>query len=295
MKDYVNRLLKKEKFDVIHVAHLNIIQYLPKKKNCLWVFEEHNIESQGKWTIAKHERFPINIIFAWEAIRLWLKELTCLRRFDWILAISQRDKQIMINKGVDKKKVLFLPLAMKLKNQFIWGKKNLLFIGLLSWWPNKDALIWFIKNIYPQLKKRLFDLKFYIVGAQPQPKLKRLVKKDKSIILTGYVGSIGTYLKKAGCFIVPFRMGSGVRIKVLMAMAAGIPVVGTKKGFEGVAREKENKSFLITDNQKQMVNYIVRVFSQKKFAQMISRKQLRLIDKFYSAEKQQTVLKKVYQ
>lgn len=294
MKKYVNNLLKKEDFDVIHIDHLNMMQYLPKKKTCLWVFEEHNIESQGKWTIACHERFPINIIFAWEAVRLWFRELICLRRFDFILTISPKDKIRMVKMGVRKDRVMFLPMAMRPKNQFIWGKKNLLFIGLLSWWPNKDALIWFVREIYPRLKEKIKGLKFYIVGAQPSPKLTYLIRKDKSIVLTGYLKNIKPYLKKAGCFVVPFRMGSGIRIKLLMAMAAGIPVVGTKKGFEGLILKGQAKDFLISDQQGQIVDFISRVFSQKKFAQKISKKEIALIRKIYSFKKQQLVLNKVY-
>lgn len=294
MKKYVNNLLQKDKFDVIHIAHLNMTQYLPKKKNCLWIFEEHNIESEGKWSIAKYERFPINIIFYWEAIRLWLMERKWLKRFTWVLAISGRDKQIIISRGVNKNKVLTLPLATKARSLFSWGQKSLLFIGLLSWWPNKDALIWFINNLYFRLKEKIPGLKFYLVGAQPQPKLKKVVRNDQSIILTGYVKNINSYLKKAGCFILPFRMGSGVRIKLLMAMAAGIPVVGTKKGFEGFLTARETKSLLVADNKKKMTDYIVKVLNNKKFAQFISRKQLELIKEFYSQEEQRKVLDKIY-
>jgi glycosyltransferase involved in cell wall biosynthesis len=294
MKNYVVELLKKEKFDAIHIDHFNMMQYLPKKKSCLWVFEEHNIESQGKWTIAQYERFPINIIFFWEAIRLWLKELICLRRFDFILAISSKDRKNIIKKGIKKEKALFLPMVIKTKSQFIWGYKNLLFIGLLSWWPNKDALIWFVSHIYSRLKEKIRGLKFYIVGAQPSPKLSRLIKKDKSIVLTGYVPDIKPYLKKAGCFVVPFRMGSGLRIKVLTTMATGIPVIGTKKGFEGLQTKNKAKDLLITNNKEKMIDYMAKVLNNKKFALSVSEKQLDLIKNFYSQEKQGQILDKVY-
>jgi len=288
-------LFEEERFDALHIDHLNLAQYLPGKKNCPWILEEHNLESQGKWTIARREKLPANLIFLWEAVRLWLKERVLLKKFDHLLAISAEDKRLIEKKGVSPGKISILPTPMKMKKLYQWGQKNILFIGLLSWWPNKDAINWFLEKIYPQLKKKIVGLKFLLVGEGLKPSLKERVKRDASMTLTGYVKNIKPYLKRAGVFVLPFRMGSGLRIKMLIAMAAGIPVVGTRKGFEGLIGKEKIKGLLIADNEKELVNYLVKVLKDKELAQVVSQKQLVLIRKYYSKKRQEKVLKDVYE
>lgn len=293
MEQYINTILKKEKFDAIHIDHLNIAQYLPKEKNCLWVLEEHNIESQGKFSIAKKERFPFNLVFFWEAVRLWLMEKKWFKEFDYILAISDRDKGTMIRKGVRENYVFVLPTPMKVKNLFSWGNKNILFVGLLSWWPNKDGFYWFYEKVFPLIKNKIPDVKFTVVGDGAREKMKNYAKKDSSLHLVGYVKDIKPFLKNAGVFIIPLRMGSGVRIKALTAMAAGIPVVSTFKGVEGISLS-HNKKVLIADRPEVFAEKIIKVIKEKKLAYFLSRNGQEFIKRSYSQNLTEKILLKIY-
>lgn len=293
MKQFINDLLKKEKFEAIHVDHLNMFQYLPKKKNCPWVLEEHNIESQGKFSIAQKEKFPFNLVFFWEAVRLWLQEKNWFRRFDYILAISEKDKKTILRRGGKKKRVLVLPTPMKAKNLFLWGKKNILFIGLLSWWPNKDGFYWFYQKVFPLIKNKMPRVKFIVVGAEARRRMKDHAEKDPCLQLAGYVKDIKPFLKKAGVFIIPLRMGSGIRIKALSAMKAGIPIVSTRKGTEGLP-VLDNKEVLLADNPGNFAKAVVNILGDCQLAKKISKNSLEFIRKKYNKKRALKILNQVY-
>lgn len=293
MKQFINDLLKKEKFGAIHVDHLNMSQYLPKKKNCPWVLEEHNIESQGKFSIAKKEKFPFNLVFFWEAVRLWLQEKNWFRRFDYILAISEKDKKTILRRGGKKKRVLVLPTPMKAKNLFSWDKKNILFIGLLSWWPNKDGFYWFYEKVFPLIKNKISRVKFIVVGAEARRRMKDHVEKDPCLQLAGYVKDIKPFLKKAGVFIIPLRMGSGIRIKALSAMKAGVPIVSTRKGTEGLP-VLDNKEVLLADNPGNFAKAVVNILGDCQLAKKISKNSLEFIRKKYNKKRALKILNQVY-
>ena len=170
---------------------------------------------------------------------------------------------------------------MKAKSLFKWGNKNILFVGLLSWWPNKDGFIWFYKKVFPFIKKVIPQVKFYVVGRGKKYFKKIVSQNEKNIVFTGYVKNTKPYLKKAGVFIIPLRMGSGIRIKALTAMARGIPVVSTKMGVKGLG-VKNNKEVLVSDGPKTFAKAVIKILKNKKTALCLSKNAQQFIKKNYN-------------
>jgi glycosyltransferase involved in cell wall biosynthesis len=109
---------------------------------------------------------------------------------------------------------------------------TLLFWGAMSRKENSDAAIYFITNFWNHLKASFPLLKLYIVGSDPPSKLYELANKD--IIITGFVEDPSWYFEKIKLGIVPLSKGAGVKVKVLEMMSAGLPVVSTPVGAEGI-------------------------------------------------------------
>lgn len=297
MKDLVKRLIKKEKFDAIHIDHLNIASCLPKKKDCLWVLEEHNIESEINWGIFKREKWNKFKIFSfWEALKLTTYEKRVIPKFDYIFTISEEDKKKLVKLGVKKDKVFFLPTPFKTKNLFSF-KRNLpviLFVGMLSWWPNKDGFFWFYQKVLPLIKQAIpGGVRFIVVGKGAAEEMVALNKKDPSFELVGYAKYLTKYLAKAGVFVVPLRAGSGIRIKILTALSAGLPVVSTTKGAEGVTRKTEG-GIILADTPGEFAKAVVRIIKDKNFAKELSHEGIEFIKKNYNRQKAKEVLRKVY-
>jgi glycosyltransferase involved in cell wall biosynthesis len=132
----------------------------------------------------------------------------------------------VVSSGVDIKELQELPLLPK--------EPIILLTGFMGDPANEDGVLWFYNHIWPRLRERQPEVKFYIVGAGATARLRRLAKKDKRVIVTGFVNDLRPYRSRASVFISPVRLGSGVRTKVLEAMASGLPVVSTSLGMAGI-------------------------------------------------------------
>ena len=109
---------------------------------------------------------------------------------------------------------------------------SVIFTGTMQFRPNIDAVLWFCQDILPLVKKDVFHVHFYIVGNAPPPEIRSLA--SPAVTVTGYVSDIRPYIANSMVYIVPMRIGSGTKLKVLEAMAMHIPVVSTTIGAEGI-------------------------------------------------------------
>ncbi len=184
-------------------------------------------------------------------------------------------------------------MPFQTRSQFHFGSKQILFIGLLSWWPNQDAVLWFYRYIFPFIKEKISQVKFCIVGANPSKKIREIGQEDSSVSVTGYVKEAKKYFKKAGVFIAPIRAGSGVRIKILNAFSYGIPVVTTKTAAKGI-RVKNKGEVLIEDEAKRFAAAVIKVLNNKKLAYGLSGKGMKFLKESYSSKKAKKVLEEIY-
>lgn len=161
--------------------------------------------------------------------------LTAEERFD-LLNYAPDLRTTVIPSGVDTS--FFQPADPALKEEAI------VFTGNYSDEPNRDAVMWFVHAVWPALKERRKDLVFYVVGPSPTPAMQDRARKDPQIRVTGEVPDIRPYLARARVFVSPSRLGSGMRGKLLQAMASGLPVVSTTLGAEGISIQMGDTGFL---------------------------------------------------
>ena len=113
-------------------------------------------------------------------------------------------------------------------------RQNVVFVGSMNYHANIDAALFFAKAIWPGLRERRPDLQFVIVGSSPVPEIVELANQP-GITVTGTVDDLRPYYRSAVMVVAPVRVASGTRLKVLEAMAAGVPVISTPLGAEGLA------------------------------------------------------------
>ena len=295
MARQVNKRIEKG-IDAIHIDHLNLASYLPGKKNCLWVLEEHNIESEFNLRIFKKESFNKFKIFSFlEMVKTYLYEKIIVSRFDYWLAISKIDKEKLIKRGAKQEKTFFLPVSFKTKSLFSFKKErfNIFFVGDLAWWPNKDGVLWFIKEVFPLIKKKISKVQFFLMGRRAGEVIKKLASLDSQIKLLGPVKNLNHFLKEASCFVIPLRGGGGVKIKVLTSLASGIPVVSTTIGVEGI-EIKDSHEVVLANKPMDFAEAVVSVLKSKDLAESLSKTGLDFIKKNYHEEKAKAVLDSVY-
>ena len=110
---------------------------------------------------------------------------------------------------------------------------HLIYIGSMDWYPNEDAVALFADDILPRIQSEVSDVRFSIVGGNPSARVQKLAARD-GVIVTGRVPEIKPYFAEATVFVVPLRIGSGTRLKILEALAMGKAIVSTSVGAEGL-------------------------------------------------------------
>jgi glycosyltransferase involved in cell wall biosynthesis len=127
-------------------------------------------------------------------------------------------------------------------------EKALMFVGTLTWEANVDGLLWFLEHGWDVIRECHPDLKFYIIGKQPDQRIVDMVKsKGEDVVLTGFVKNLEDYFPRCRVFISPLRFGSGIKVKVMNAMYRGIPTVTTAVGAEGLLVEHRDHMMISDD------------------------------------------------
>lgn len=236
----IRDFLKANRIDIFWVDHTIQTQYLQNDFKGKKILETHNFKTD----FFRDMFFAESKIF-WKLFSLydWMKfrfyEPKELKKFDLVYAISEKEKEKIarFNKNV---KVL-IPEIPPTGNKANLKAKKLFFVGLLTWYPNKQGISWFIKEVFPQLKKEIPGITLDVVGDY-SPRWK--VPTYDGVKFYGYQKDLRPFWKNASVFIVPLWYGSGIRIKILEALANGIPVVSTEKGAEGLPDEIKKKIFI---------------------------------------------------
>ncbi len=133
----------------------------------------------------------------------------------------------------------------------------LVFTGKMDYRPNIDAALWFAVETLPLVRRELPNAHFYIVGQSPPPRLD-VLRGVAGVTLTGLVPEITPYLRAATDFVVPLRKGSGTRLKVLEAMAAGCAIVSTPVGAQGITCV-DNQELVLASTAREFAQAVIRL------------------------------------
>ena len=230
-KKRIEELLAIHNFDCVWIDHVNMAQYLPKGFKGKTILETHNVDSLFFKRMFLYSNNPFLKIFAlseWFKYLIYQKQY--LLKFSTIYAISDFDRN-QFKKMTGKKDI-------RVSSQILFTKKVnkqhpkypiILFIGSLRWYPNKDGILWFIKNIFPNVQNKIPNVKLWIVGDYPAS-IRNL--NIQGVIFWGIQNNIDKFYKNAKLFIVPIRYGSGIRIKILESMSWRLPIISTFLGAE---------------------------------------------------------------
>jgi glycosyltransferase involved in cell wall biosynthesis len=147
--------------------------------------------------------------------------------------------------------------------------------------PNADGVRWFIRNVFPLIQKKIPGLHLTIVGARPPRDIKNLARRNPlSVTVTGYVDDLKPYLEQAMVTVVPVRVGSGMRVRLLEAFARGIPVVTTSLGAEGIeARHEEH--LLIANDERVFAEQTARLLQDESLREHLIANARRLVEEKY--------------
>lgn len=274
MKQKLEELCRDNNYECIYFDHLQLCvykEYLEKiLPNAKMILDEHNCEALIMSRNADKATNLLKKLFLQiESKKLGKFESRILGEMDANIVLSKEDYQELRKQHKRDFKHVIIPIGvpdrgMKKSVEKKGDLLNILFLGTLTWEPNNQGLIWFLKNVIPLLERENIKFKFYIVGKNPSVEVCELAKNYDNIIITGYVESVDEYYERCDCMVVPLFIGSGQRVKLIESFSKGMPSVSTEIGAEGLQIENHRNILIANtaeefrDAIKEVDNYSIR-------------------------------------
>ncbi|MCL4394737.1 MAG: glycosyltransferase family 4 protein, partial [Chloroflexi bacterium] len=280
MRAAIQSLESTTRFQVLQIDFPSLAQYLDYRKDSVTVMTELDVTFLTLWRHFQVERSmrlkPRRLV---AALLFFYYELSHLPRFDRVVAMSDFDRDVF-RRWMPTLSVQVIPNGVDCAHFDSIQRRGeppaLLFVGNFAHPPNVDAVTFFVRAIWPELSQRFPDLKFIVVG-DPTPAVRALA--SDRIILAGRarnysspgspVPDIRDFYAQASVVVVPVRYGSGTRLKLLEAFAAGVPVVSTRMGAEGLQIEPE-EHFLSAESPADFVAQTSRLLSDRQLADRLA-------------------------
>ena len=235
MIEALERTLGEVRPDIIQIEFLIMSQYVNHIKGIPVIYTEHDMSSID-FEQSFHDRdMPEKERFVeWTRLVKYQKEV--LRKFNGVIVLTERDRNIL-EKFTPGLNPAVIPTGVDIDYykppETAKSSKNIAFIGHYRHYPNYDGVEYFMKDIWPSVKGKVPDAKFYILGSGADAKIRRYQSVD--VIVDGPIEDLRTYLKDVSVFVAPVRLGGGIKGKILEAMASGVPVVATAEACAGIS------------------------------------------------------------
>lgn len=285
MRHLVDRLTAEQRFDVVHADQLNMAQYAARVSGAAKVLDAHNalwLLYRRLWETTRSGPQKWLLGRDWRLLKAY--EGRICREFDAVLAVSQEDRVALEEAAGRAVDITVIPIAIDTEEVALVERvpepRHILHIGTMYWPPNIDGVRWFVRDVWPLIRKRRPDAQFDIVGARPPREIMALGGDETGINVTGYVPDPMPYLRRAALMVVPLRAGGGMRVKILNALAQGIPVVSTTLGCEGIA-VTPGWDALLGDTPETFAAQVLRVLNDPDLGRRLAANGRRLVEREY--------------
>jgi len=284
----LTEMLSNNVYDVIWFDTISLSQYRddPKAGHALTVLNHHNIESDMMFRRAKKENNLLKKAYYYlESYKLRAYEKREVGNYTINVTCSELDSLRLnsISPGVTTQVVPNgVDTTFFTANSDVTPDPNyLLFIGGMSWYPNRDAMLYFAKEIWPLLKKKVPHIHMHVVGEMPAEEMTELAKNDDNYHVYGFVDDIKSIFYKAGIYVCPISDGGGTKLKILDALAMGKPIVANEIACEGIG-VVEGKNVLFAETPEEYVDKINKLIESPSLRAEMSKENIELIHDKYS-------------
>lgn len=306
MTKTAKELLQQELFDVIHIDQVNMAQFILDNNgyhsSSKTIFDAHN----ATWLILERMRTTapalLKPIITLEAKKLRNYENQLVQKVDHVLTVTENDRQLLIENPDDenlKSKFHVIPIAVNTHELRTMvrkeGSNQILTIGSLNYPPNADGIRWFLRDIFPEIKRQKPEAALTIIGKNPPKDFFTLASPfGDTIQITGYVEDLTPYLENSALMVVPVLAGGGMRVRILEAFSRGIPVVTTSIGLEGIDAEN-GRDVIVEDDPIEFANAVVALLENPAEQRRLASNARDLVTTLYDWKAVLQELDKVYQ
>lgn len=270
--DRLRSLLGEQSFDIVQIEGLEMFSLWASASSRrqgagpIIVLDEHNAEyalQESARAISRRQGYWVGAVYSLlQAQRLVCYEREACRSAHGVVTVSKDDATALVAlcpslnptvvpNGVDT--TLFR------RERCETDGRTVFFIGKMDYRPNVDAVEWFCRQVWPSVRQERPDARFRIVGRDPTAQVVSLGQVP-GVEIVGEVPDERPEFEQADVLVVPMRMGSGVRLKVLQSMAMGVPLVSTTLGMAGIPA-RPGREYLLADSVSDIARSVLRLLS----------------------------------
>ena len=245
----ITQILEEAEFDIIHLESIFCTPYLDvirSNSKAKVVLRAHNIEFEIWQQLAQQERNPLK---AWYlnllASRLKTYETKVLTQVDAIVPITNEDKLEMTKRGVQVP-MSVIPIGIDVEHIKLKPLQSeslrLYHLGAMDWQPNIEGVTWFLDNVWPLIEAQFPSVSCFLAGRKMPASL--LSRSSKKLQVDGEVPSASEFISNKNIAIIPLLSGSGMRVKIVEALAFGKVVITTSLGATGIPYQDGKNMFI---------------------------------------------------
>ncbi|MFT3893207.1 MAG: glycosyltransferase [Anaerolineales bacterium] len=270
MAQKITELLRTQKFDIIIASQFPMAVYFSYFGDTPALFEELELglsygdahDPTGGW------KKRLRRALTWFKLRRYVAQL--LNVFRACTVVSEKERQLLLQIfPAYKKEILVLPNCVNVKDYesvHVAPKPNqLVFTGSFRYHTNYEAMLWFVRDVFPKVLEKAPQTQLVITGDNAGLSL----PSTQNVSLAGYVDDIASLIASSTVSLAPLWSGGGTRLKILEAMAIGMPVVATSKGAEGLDAVSGEHLF-VADDPRQFADDVIRLLGENSLRERIS-------------------------
>ncbi len=284
----VKRVLAEGNYDAILCDQLHMASYchdvdLPKVLNTddpLYVQLERDAEV-ARSLIAR-------LKLKWEAAKYRRYEQKMFRAFDSVLFVSAADREVVQRDlGVNNIEIIPQGVDLTLFNPAGPGwveapsDPYVLISGMMNYGPNARSAIYYLREVLPRVRTTHPEVKCVIMGAYPTEEVKALARENEGVIVTGFVDDVLPYLRSAAVYAAPAVSGTGIKNKVLQAMAMEKGIVATKLSMDGIPQAVNGEHVLVAETPEGLAEATVRLLDDEELRTRLGKNARRCIEEYY--------------
>lgn len=284
MAKRLQRIAGRIQFDVVHADTLGLAPYVSFVPSAGTVLNHHDIESALLQRRAASERSLLwRMFWTREAANLLAAERHWCPLFHVNMVVSDDEGQLLKPSCRDSR-IRIVPNGVDIRYftpRPDPGGTRLLFCGRLDQLANKGAITFFFNSIWPQLSDHVKQIEIDVVGKNPPAWLRELSQRDPRVHVPGFVDDVRPYFQRATIFVCPITDGGGTRLKILDALAMGMPIVSTTFAASGLDLH-DGAHLLIADTPEAMIEQIIRLLGDNVLRQQLALEAVNVVRQTYS-------------
>ena len=266
----LTELISSQNFDLVHYEMFHIAQF-HTETDLPGVLSQQNVDSAIWRRLCSETTNPFYKFAYWtQQLAFQRYERVLSPKFDAVTCTSEIDAAVF-QQHCANDAIEIIPNGVDVTHYqpdfSAEAPAHLIYIGSMDWYPNEDAVAFFADEVLPRIQEKVPDVAFSIVGGNPSARVQKLTERE-GIVVTGRVPEIKPYFAETTVFVVPLRIGSGTRLKILEALAMGKAIVSTTVGAEGLDL-KDGEEIFIADEPTAFADAVIKLITDSELRRRI--------------------------